>query len=229
MYKLILGLVLISNFICLEVSAQQNPPTPEAQTGGENAQQEYRKKLAEVTEKNKKIAETNEKINQALSEGVRAYNNKDYKLAVEKFDEGFILDPDYWGTASVLLNNKAMALRMIGSEKYNNALKSNLNPALESNQYFLDAVSALKDSQKILDEAEIPTDEKLKATFEQNRFIAVKESVECYKLLVLTDKTRIYEAIQAFENYIRIEKDENLKQKAQDSLKELKSKFKINH
>jgi len=216
-------------FGCLQIQAQQTSPSAQPKENRENAEREYQKKLAEVTEKNKKITETNEKISQALSEGIAAYQNKDYKLAVEKFDEGFILDPDFWGTAPVLLNNKAMVLRMIGIEKYNKALESKLNPSFEANQYFLDAVSALKDAKKILDEAEVPDNEASKLLFEKNRYISVKELAQCYILLVLTDKTRIYEAISAVENYIKIENDEILKQKAQKELKNLKSKFKIKH
>lgn len=216
-------------FGCLTAQAQQASSATQTTEDQENAEREYRKKLAEVNEKNKKITENNEKITQALAEGAKAYDNKDYKLAVEKFDEAFMLDPDYWGSAPVLLNNKAVALRMIGIEKYNNAIKSKLNPAFEANKYFLDAVSALKSAQKILDEAEIPNNEPSKMLFEKNRYISVKELAECYKLLVLTDKTRIYEAIEAFENYIKIENDELLKQKAQENLKKLKSKFKINY
>lgn len=213
-------------FGCLPAQAQQAPPA-QTKEDKEKAEREYQKKLAEVTEKNKKIAETNEKISQALVEGAKAYNNKDYQLAVEKFDEGFILDPDYWGTAPVLLNNKAQALKMIGVEKYNNALRSNLNPAFEANQYFLDAVTALKNAAKILDEAEIPNNEASESLVEKTLYISFKELAECYKLFVLTDKTRIYEAIEAFENYIKIENDELLKQKAQADLKSFKSKFKI--
>lgn len=216
-------------FGCVQTKAQQTPPSAQTKEDKENAESEYQKKLAEVTEKNKKISETNEKIMQALSAGAKAYDNKDYKLAIEKFDEGFILDPDFWGTAPVLLNNKALALRMIGTKKYNNALKSNLNPAFEANQYFLDAVSSLKIAARILDEAEIPINETSRLLFEKNRYISVKELAECYKLLVLTDKTRIYEAIEAFENYIKIENDELLKQKAREDLKKLKAQFKINY
>jgi len=225
--------VFILAFGNLQINAQQTaqPSKENEETNKKNQQirEEYEKKLAEVQEKNRKITETNEKINQALSEGVQAFANKDYKLAIEKFDEGFILDPDFWGTAPVLLNNKAIALRMIGAEKYNNALRADLNPAFEANQYFLDAVSALKDAKKILDEAEIPNDEPSKSLFEKNRYISVKELAECYRLLVLTDKTRIYEAIAAFESYIKIETDEILKQKVRKDLKTLKSKFKITY
>lgn len=39
--------------------------------------------------------------------------------------------------------------------------------------------------------------------------------------------TRIYEAIEVVENYLKTEKDEQLIEKAQENLKSLKSRFKI--
>jgi tetratricopeptide (TPR) repeat protein len=229
MNKLLLSLILAFSFNCFDVKAQQVSPSPESRRSDGKLFEEYRRKVAEVEEKNKKISENNRKINQALAEGAAAYNNKNYRLALEKFDEGYNLDPDFWGTAPVLLNNKAMALTQLGVEVYNYAVKTKKNPKPESNRFFLDAVLALKASQKILETAALPTDEAARVSFEQNRYISFKQLAECYRLLVLTDETRIYEAIEAFENYIKIESDNSLKQKAQEKLKALKSKYKINN
>ncbi len=228
MKKIIVILFFNFSFGLFTVNAQQNQP-PETRETSDNAQKEYQKKIAEIEEKNKKIAENNEKISQCLLDGAAAFNRKDYQLAIEKFDEGYKLDPDFAGTAPVLLNNKAISLRILGTEKYNNALEKGQNPAIIANQYFLDAVLALKESQKILDETAVPTDQATKVTFEKTRFVSVKELMESYKLLVLTDETKIYEAIEAFENYIRLEPDELNKQKAQETLNKLKIQFKINY
>jgi len=229
MNKLIFSLFLAFSCSCFDVKAQQVVPSPEPKTNDEKVLEEYHRKVAEVLEKNKKIAETNQRINLLLAEGAKAYDEKKYQLALEKFDEGYNLDPDFWGTAPVLLNNKAMALTQLGVEVYNYAVKTKQNPRLESNRIFLDAVLALKESQKILENAALPTDEAARAMFEQTRHTSFKQLAECYRLLVLTDKTRIYEAIEAFENYIKIETDNSLKQKAQEKLKALKSKYKINY
>jgi tetratricopeptide (TPR) repeat protein len=227
--KLLLILILTLNFGCLEALAQETRPSPAAKTGDEKDQEEYRKKVAEVQEKNKKIAENNEKINRALADGAKAYNEKRYETALEKFDEGYNLDPDFVGSAPVLLNNKALALTALGAEKYNNAIKTGQNPALESNRYFLDAILALKEAQKILRNAVFPEGAPFKLLAEKNLYLATKQMAECYRLLTLTDESRVYEAIEAFENYIGIEKDELLRQKAVDKLKELKKKYKVDY
>jgi len=220
----------------LPAFAQENASPAETKAAKEKAAQEYQQKLkeynqkvAEIEEKNKKIAENNEKINQLLAEGNKAFNERNYQSAIEKFDEAYKLDPDFAGSAPVLLNNKALALRMFGAEKYNNAIAANKNPAIEANQYFLDAVSALQESLKILDSAPVTTDEPVRKIFEVNRYLAIAALAECYRLLVLTDETRVYEAITAFENYIKIEKDELKNQKWRENLKKLKAQFKIDY
>ena len=185
--------------------------------------------LAEVQEKNKRITENNLKINQALTVGAKAFAERNYDLAIEKFDEAISLDPNFWGSAPILLNNKAIALKTLGAEKYNNAIQTNLDPAVEANRFFLECVVAFKESLRILETSEIPSDEAAKKLVETTRFNAIKGLTDAYRLLVLTDQTRIYEAVEAFENYIKIEMDKVQKQKAQETLKQLKSKFKINY
>ena len=229
MNKLILCLILVFGFNCFEIKAQQTVPTPEPNQDLQKLEEEYRRKIAEVEEKNKKIAENNAKINQALKDGVKAFEEKKYRLAIEKFDEGFNLDPDFWGTAPVLLNNKGTALMHLGVEIYNDTLKTKQIARLEANRFFLDAIRAFKDSQKILENAALPPDEAGQTLIEETRYESAKQLAECFRLLVLTDETRVYEAIQAFENYIKIEKDELLKYKAQEKLSKLNRKFKISY
>ncbi|RMG02125.1 MAG: hypothetical protein D6735_10740, partial [Acidobacteria bacterium] len=89
------------------------PPTP-TQPGLTEEQKkqlaEEEKKRQEIEAKNKKIEETNAIIRKALQEGIDALNAKNYDLAITKFDEGINADPEYAGSAPVLLNNKAVAL-----------------------------------------------------------------------------------------------------------------------
>src|SRR5215207_5360690 len=99
MSKLLLVLILALNLTCFRaVKAQSSAPIPEP-ARDEKVWEGDRRKIAEVDEKNKRIAENNRRIRQALNEGARAYNEKNYRLALEKFDEGYNLDPDFWGTA----------------------------------------------------------------------------------------------------------------------------------
>lgn len=210
---------------CLPLAAQQNgspAPTPNAPLT-DKAQIEYEKKIAEIQEKNRQIAENNDRIQKFLFEGQQAFAAKNYELALAKFDEAINLDPDFWGTAPVLLTNKAIVLRILGVEKYNAAAKKYWNPAGESHSYFYDAVQALKRAMKIYDENPPPTGEQEKISYEKSRFKTLAELAECYKLLVLTDKTKTFEAVEAFENYIKVETDAAKKEKAERELRKLKS------
>lgn len=216
--------LFLIGFGSLQVSAQVDAPSTATEQGKKNNQSVS----VEVEEKNKNITKNNEQIQQALLEGQKAFEAKDYQLAAKKFDEGYRIDPDFAGSAPVMLNNKAIALRMLGTEKYNAALKANQNPAAAANQYFLGSVNALKEALKILDEAAVPTDEDVKKTYAQARFTSIQLLPESYRLLVLTDQSKIYEAIEAYEQYINIEKDELNRQKAQTALRKLKNQYKIN-
>ena len=224
MNKLVLIVVLVFGFFGFDVWAQ----APDSTTRDEKALEENRRTAAEVEEKNRQIAENNLKIKQALMDGARAYEEKNYRLALEKFDEGFNLNPVFWGTAPVMLNNKAMALIQLGAENYNNALRAKQDPKPGASRFFHDAITFLKLSQEILRNAPPPADEADKAQMEITRYTSIKELAQGYRLLVLTDETKVYEAIEALENYIKIEKDPLLREKAQNHLQNIKSRFKIN-
>lgn len=88
------------------------------------AKAEYEKQVSEVTEKNKKVEEANATVRKALEEGNQAYNNKQYDVAILKFDEGYKASPDFVGSAPVLLNNKGAALKIRAVNTYNESVKS---------------------------------------------------------------------------------------------------------
>lgn len=214
--------------IGLDARAQSASPFPEP-ARDEKSREEYRRKVAEVEEKNRRIAETNRKVKQALADGAKAYEEKNYRLALEKFDEGYNLNPVYWGTAPVMLNNKAMALIQLGVENYNEAVKTKRDSKLlESNRFFLDAIGYLKLSREILISAPSNEDEAGRAQIELTRYVCAKELAQAFRLLVLTDETRIREAIEAFADYLRLETDPLLKEQAEKHLRNLKSKLKTN-
>ncbi len=208
-----LCLFLITKIFVVSVAAQENqPPTIENP-----------KKLAEIEARNQQILENNFRIQKILNDGIIAFSIKDYDSAIEEFDEGINLDPDYWGTAPTLLTNKAMTLRTVGVIKYNEAVKQNLNPANDSQKYFHEAVNSLKKASQILDNNSELIPDSEKNNFEKYKFNLVKELAECYRLFVLTDKTRTAEAIEALENYVSVEQDSVKKEKAINELKKLTS------
>ena len=206
-------LFLVTKFFVISITAQETR-LPKI---------ENQKRTAEIEARNQQILENNFRIQKILNDGIIAFSIKDYNSAIEKFDEAINLDPEYWGTAPTLLTNKAMTLRTVGVIKYNEAVKQNLNPVNTSKQYFYDAIDSLKKAAQILDNnlKLIPDSEK--NNFEKYKFNMVKELAECYRLFVLTDKTRTAEAIEALEHYVSIEQDSVKKERAISELKKMTS------
>lgn len=87
------------------------------------AQAEYEKKVAEVAAKNKEIENKNTVVTKALQDGNTAFNAKDYDTAVARYSEGINADPDFAGSAPILLNNKGAALRQRAVNTYNTSIK----------------------------------------------------------------------------------------------------------
>ena len=54
---------------------------------------------------------SNEVIGQALKDGNAAFTAKNFDLAISKYDEGIAADPDFVGSAPVLLNNRGAVFR----------------------------------------------------------------------------------------------------------------------
>lgn len=117
-----------------------------------------------------------------------------------------------------------MVLRTVGVKKYNEAARNYWNAAIEANPYFTDAVSSLNKALQIFSDTPAETAEANRASFEQYRFNTIKELAECYRLLVLTDKTKTGEAVKAFEDYISLETDELKKEKIVKELKNLQAR-----
>jgi tetratricopeptide (TPR) repeat protein len=214
--KLLLPFLFLSAAFCISATAQTSPLKVESEAEKE-AQIEYQKKLRQVNENNLKVQA-------ALTEGINAYQNKKFDSAVEKFDEALKIEPDHWGTSTVILTNKAMVLRMIGIKKYNDAARNYWNTANEANPYFTDAVISLNKALQIFNDTPVEIADANRTSFEQYKFNTIKELAECYRLLVLTDKTKTDEAIKAFEDYISLETDEVKKEKVFKELNKLQAR-----
>ncbi len=90
-------------------ATQQAAPANNAEA--KKAEEEYNKKVAEVTAKNKKIEETDALFRRVLKEGNDAFNSKNYDAAVLKYDEAIAADPNH-PSIFVFFNNKATTLRL---------------------------------------------------------------------------------------------------------------------
>jgi hypothetical protein len=211
-------ILLLLTFFSLCAAAQRNSTEnslPESGPDGDAA--EYQKRL-------QRLAENNQKIQIALNDGLAAFREKKYDLAIEKFDAAVALEPDYWGTAPVLLTNKAIVLRVAGVDRYNEAARKYWNAAEEAGPFFADAVASLNRALEIFSATPPDVADSNRESFDRYRLNALRELAECYRLLTITDRSKKDEAIKAFEEYIPFETDEAEKMKAQKHLEKLRGK-----
>lgn len=175
-------------------------------------QEEFEKKNAEILAGNKKAENVNAIVNKAQTEGNKAYNDKNYDLAIASYDEGINADPDFEGSAPVLLNNKSSALIRRAVDKYNAAIKGDPNSraaALELVKKDLsDAVTASNRSLQILKTA-TNTDPKVQKAYVAEKSQAYQNTMDGYsKILSMNiDGTKGKELLTALDEYMAVETD----------------------
>lgn len=185
------------------------------------AQAEYEAKVKEVTAKNENIKKNTEIVQRALKEGNDAFGSKNYDVAVVKYTEGIDAEPDYVGSAPILLNNKGAALKNRAIDIYNQAVKSTDQTGKAASmakvkQDLQDAVASYSRSWTILKAAQ-PTEIPNQANYETAKLQALTGLTESHRLLAQTksDTTKGAEAEAAFTDYFAVETDAAKKAKAQ--------------
>src|SRR5437762_4662696 len=181
---------------------------------------EYAKKAAEVNAKNEDIKNKNTVIQKSLDEGNAAFKAKDYNTAIAKYTEGVNADPEYVGSAPILLNNRAVVLRLRATDTYNSSVKAadpqKSEGLAKTKQDLEDSLDSYKKYWTILKNApanEIPN----AANHERSKYDALSGMTEVYRLLVITksDLAKGAEAKEAFDAYFAIETDAAKKAKTQ--------------
>jgi tetratricopeptide (TPR) repeat protein len=183
---------------------------------------EYQKKVAANEEAKKKAEDTNKIVNAAFQEGDKLFKAKDYDAAIAKFDEGINADPEFEGSAPILLNYKAVALKDRGVANYNKSVGLTDADAraasLEKTKADLLAASAALDKAlEILKKAPAAADATAQKSYETTRKNILSNYVDLYRLIVKThaDPTKGKEAGPIFEQYLAIETDPAAKVTAQ--------------
>lgn len=196
---------------------------------GKNAEQlkkeeeEYQKQLEKYNAEKAKAENVNKIVNAALKDGDAAFKSKNYDLAISKFDEGINADPEFEGSAPVLLNYKGAALRTRGFEAYERSAKGDpANKAAEmakAKADFLGAIEAFERGLMVIKNAKT-TDAAVLANLEANRRNILANAVETYRLVVRTkaDVTKAMDAIPIYDQYFIVEKDPALALKARVNL-----------
>lgn len=194
-------------------TGQTAEETPEAK----KAREAYEKELAEATEKNKKIENANAIIKASLEQGSKAFTDKNYDLAISKFEEGITADPEFPGSATVLNNNKALALRYRGFDAYKQGTADTANKASWLEKAKNDFTTSIAASQRTLDLIGKISDSIEAKKFDKAKYDAFANMVEARRLIVATgaDPSQTAEASAALEQYLAVETDAAAKIKNQ--------------
>ncbi len=185
---------------------------------------EYDKQVADITTKNERIKNATAIIDKSVKEGDAAYKEKNYDLALTKFDEGINADPDFAGSAPVLLNYKGVTLKDRGYASYAQGVK--LTDAAQKKQMlesakkdWTTAVESYNNGLKILKGATAP-DAAAQTSYDTSKFNILSNLIEVHRLLSKSglDTSKSAEAKVAFDDYLAIETDTAKKAKAQITL-----------
>lgn len=193
----------------LKKAASEKPKT-EAELRKER--EEYEKQLAKNKEEKAKAENANKIVNDALKAGDAAFKAKDYATAIAKFDEGINADPDFEGSAPVLLNYKGVVLKTRAFEAYERGSKG--DPATKAAELekakadFLASMDAYEKGLKVLAAAKAP-DAATQATYDKSKFNILNNYIESYRLIVRTkaDASKAKDAVPVYEQYLAAETD----------------------
>jgi len=205
-------------------AANNKAADPKAQT---KEDEEYKKKVAAYEVEKKKAEDTNKIVNAAFTEGDKLYKAKDYDAAISKFDEGINADPEFEGSAPILLNYKAVALKDRGVASYNKSVTADADAkaaALEKAKTdLLAAAAALDKALAILKKAPASADAAAQKGFETTRKNILSNYVDVFRLIGKTraDATKAKEAPPIFTEYLATETDPTAKLNAQVTLGDL--------
>lgn len=189
-------------------------PAKEMSADDKKAQAEYLAKKKEVDDKNAKATKANEIVNRTLKEGNDAFNAKNFEVAIAKYTEGIDADPEFAGSAPVLLNNRGAALRAFGTDTYNKGVKlpdpTERNAAkAAAKKDFADAADSYMRSWNLLSKAS-PADVGDPKTLEANKISALQGLRDAARLSVQIEQVdeKVLEVAKVMlPEYINMETD----------------------
>lgn len=204
------------------------PATPGSNTAGapqlsaddKKKLDEQNKLIEEIKVKNERKKNSNAITQKALEEGDKAFKAKNYDLAITKFDEGIAADPEFAGSAPILLNYKAAALKERGFGLYKQSATADAATKAanfeNARKDYLQAISAFDKGLNILKTAS-STDAATQKKYESSKNDILTNYVEVYRLMTRLggDTSKSKEAIPIFEQYTAVETDAAKKLKAQ--------------
>jgi tetratricopeptide (TPR) repeat protein len=200
---------------------------PQTTAEQKKAEEEYQKQVAEVNAKNERTKGNDAQIQKDFTEGSNAYKDKNYDLAISKFDEGVNTEPNYAGSAPILLNMKAVALKDRGYASYTQAMKApdaatkaSMNESAKKD--WSAALDSLNKGLAVLKSATAP-DAAEQKKYDANKLYIYSNMIEVHRLMNRSgvDRTKSAEAKAAYEQYFTLETDAAKKAKAQLDLADI--------
>jgi len=185
------------------------------------AQAEYEKKIAEVNAKNEDIKNKTAVVQKSLEAGNAAFKAKDYNTAISSYTEGVNADPEYVGSAPILLINRGIALKLRAIDEFNGAVKqtdaaAKSAGATKAKQDLEDALDSYLKATTIIKNAP-PADIQNPQNIQQAKYDALAGATEIFRLLAVTklDTARAAQSKDTFDEYFTVETDAAKKAKAQ--------------
>lgn len=186
---------------------------------------EQKKMLDEYEGKKVNTAQAAEITNKALKEGNAASENKNFDLAIDKYNEGFNANPEYIGSAPIFLNSKGQALKQRAVNTYNKAVESGDKAKVSEGKKqaakdLSEALDVYNKSYLLLKQA--PASEINNAeAHKKNIYNAVdggRDTIRLMSLIKLIDSAKADAAKTLIEAYLEAETDKTKRGQAQASL-----------
>lgn len=176
-------------------------------------QADYEKKLADFNAQKKKAEDSNKVVNAAFQEGDKLFKAKDYAGAIAKFDEGINADPEFEGSAPILLNYKALVLKVRGTDTYNQAITGDEATKAAGREKakadFNDAIASLDKGLLVIKNAPASTDPAAQKGLQTSKYNLLANYIEVWRLMVKTrsDVSKAKDAAPIFAEYFAVEPD----------------------
>lgn len=192
-----------------------------ATTGGGELTDEQKAELAELEKRRAeyeaekaRVERSTAIITAVLKEGSDAFNDKNYDLAIVKFEEGYEASGDFVGSAPVLLNNKGKSLMMRAIDAFNASVTTtDMNQRTELRSKARDdfdaALGDFAKSWKIISTAN-PADINDKTIFEKSKADALEGGVKIIRYMLQTEMIapmKAEEAKSIVTGFVGFEKD----------------------
>jgi tetratricopeptide (TPR) repeat protein len=191
-----------------------NTLTAEQRASAEKQRAEFEKKNAEIKAKNEKIQAGDAIVTRVDAEGKAALKEKNWDLAIAKFDEGIAAVPDFVGSTPVLLIQKMLAHKNKGFDIYLAGAKSpdptaRLAKYGEAKKEYNDALAAYAQAADIIKKAGAATDPKDQAFRKSITNELYTTTIEVHRLMAVgqVDTSRSADAEAVIKEYLTTDLD----------------------